>query len=622
MLAVSITAFGQETMPTAVKVQKSTQKVKIGSKFYYIHIVQKGETLFSISKAYGVSQADVAAENPDIYLGLKIDQALKIPALLIKADDLKGVTEDADFIYHIVAKGETLSSISRFYEVPVAVLIKNNVEVENGVQESQVVVIPRKEIPGQVFLRDTVKRFNGFQPSDTADVISGGYLFHIVKVKETFYSLSKRYAVNLDTLIKQNSETMGVLKVGYSLRVPLKTFTPTDSIAIKPAYDLVTKLPGGCACDSITRLTFNPVRLAIALPFNTKKKSAGSAASDSKLSPDQQNFVNFYQGSLVALEMLRDSGYKIELQVIDTKKDKDQLKRLNVPTDLIIGPGYASEVKPMSDFTLPRKMYTVSPFAEVPKVLGVNPYLVQVWPTSKEQIDELASYVIANKEGNVILIYESGQDSTELVTRLRNKLAAAFPPSMVGDIITNRFFHISYRTAQPFDALVGIFLKAFSKNTNNMVVVPVNNEAFVSDLLSKLNNLRVVYSMPIQIYGLNEWQKYETIDIENYYSLGLHYIAPFFIDYTAPRVKKFVTLYRNRFQADPNQIAFHGFDVTYFFVPSVSRYGALLDKCIPCHEETLLQSSYKFRRVGAFGGFENNGMFRIRFTPEYEIISE
>ena len=618
MMAVSITAFGQQTIPTTVKVQKSTQKVKIGSKFYYIHIVQKGETLFSISKAYGVSQADIAAENPDIYQGLKSDQALKIPALLIKAEDLKGVTEDADFIYHIVRKGETLSSIARFYEVSVAVLTKSNVEVENGVQESQVVVIPKKEVPVQLLRQDSIVKPAVVQPTDTADVISGHVLLHSVKAKETFYSLSKRYSVNLDTLIKQNAEAQGILKVGFLLRVPLGAVKTAQVATPNPTAGLAS----GCACDSFKQMSGNTVHLALALPFSAKGKSTTPDAGDGKPSTEQQNFVSYYQGSLIALEMLRDSGYKIDLQVIDSKKDKDQLKRLSSSTDLIIGPAYTSEIKPVADYAQQRKVFMVSPLAVVPSIAESNPYFVQVWPTYNQQVEALADYVISNKEGNVILVYESGKDSSELVIRLQAKLSAAFPPSKVGEIISKRFFHISYRTAQPFDAIAGVFLKAFSKTTSNLVVVPVDNEAFVSDLLSKLANMRVVYNTPIYLYGLNEWQRYKSIDIENYYSLNLHYISPFFVDYSSPRVKHFLTLYRNRFQAEPTQFAFHGFDVTYFFVPSINRYGSSLEKCIPCHKEALLQSSYKFQRVGATGGFENTGMFRVRFTPEYEIISE
>ncbi len=246
MMAVSITAFGQQTVPTPVKVQKSTQKVKIGSKFYYIHIVQKGETLFSISKAYGVSQADIASENPDIYQGLKSDQALKIPAMLILEADLKGVTEDADFIYHIVRKGETLSAIARFYEVSVGVLTKSNIDVESGVHESQVIVIPKREVPTQVLQRDTAKP-QAIQPTDTADVISGNFILHTVKAKETFYSLSRRYSVNLDSLIKTNSEAEGVLKVGYTVRVPLAAVNVTS---VPPTAAASVDVPFDCACNS------------------------------------------------------------------------------------------------------------------------------------------------------------------------------------------------------------------------------------------------------------------------------------------------------------------------------------------------------------------------------------
>jgi len=43
---------------------------------------------------------------PIFFQGLKADQALKIPASIIKESDLKGVTEDDEFIYHIVKKGK------------------------------------------------------------------------------------------------------------------------------------------------------------------------------------------------------------------------------------------------------------------------------------------------------------------------------------------------------------------------------------------------------------------------------------------------------------------------------------------------------------------------------------
>ena len=66
-----------------VIVEKSKDKVIIGGQVYYVHIVKKGETLFSLSNAYNITQKEIAKENPEIFLGLQIGQALKIPYINI-----------------------------------------------------------------------------------------------------------------------------------------------------------------------------------------------------------------------------------------------------------------------------------------------------------------------------------------------------------------------------------------------------------------------------------------------------------------------------------------------------------------------------------------------------------
>jgi LysM repeat protein len=46
---------------------------------YYVHIVKKGQTLYMISKAYGIEVNDIIAGNPVVKEGLKADQKLYIP---------------------------------------------------------------------------------------------------------------------------------------------------------------------------------------------------------------------------------------------------------------------------------------------------------------------------------------------------------------------------------------------------------------------------------------------------------------------------------------------------------------------------------------------------------------
>ena len=59
-------------------VEKSKDKVTISGIPYYVHIVRKGETAYSISKAYGVTVEELTKENPPALYGVKEGQSLRI----------------------------------------------------------------------------------------------------------------------------------------------------------------------------------------------------------------------------------------------------------------------------------------------------------------------------------------------------------------------------------------------------------------------------------------------------------------------------------------------------------------------------------------------------------------
>lgn len=68
-------AYSQQTVSI-----KRTDKVEIiDGKAYYIHTVEKGQTLYSIAKAYGSTVDIVLANNPEVRNGIKPFDKLKIP---------------------------------------------------------------------------------------------------------------------------------------------------------------------------------------------------------------------------------------------------------------------------------------------------------------------------------------------------------------------------------------------------------------------------------------------------------------------------------------------------------------------------------------------------------------
>src|SRR4051812_41536618 len=60
-------------------VKKSVKTETIDGKKYYLHTVEKGQTLYAIAKAYNLTVNDILLENPDALNGIHPGEVLKVP---------------------------------------------------------------------------------------------------------------------------------------------------------------------------------------------------------------------------------------------------------------------------------------------------------------------------------------------------------------------------------------------------------------------------------------------------------------------------------------------------------------------------------------------------------------
>ena len=94
MLTQSFDARAQEYNNTPVTISK--EKVKVGGKVCYSHIVLEKQTLYSISKAYNVSIEEIYRFNPTLQeTGLKKNSILIIPSPDVVKEEIKAVEETA-----------------------------------------------------------------------------------------------------------------------------------------------------------------------------------------------------------------------------------------------------------------------------------------------------------------------------------------------------------------------------------------------------------------------------------------------------------------------------------------------------------------------------------------------
>ncbi|AZQ57633.1 LysM peptidoglycan-binding domain-containing protein [Maribacter sp. MJ134] len=188
------------------------------------HPVKKGETLESISKAYGVSPDDILKYNKEIKKDgdLSPNTILVIPSGAMTADDkntvdalIKGIMTDSvvkkepiGFREHKVRKKETLYGIAKRYNVSEEEIKKYNKQLyASQLRKKMVIRIPKYPEADE----------------ETSAIDPGDYEKYIVAPKETRWSIAHKYGITIDSMLVLNpglSKTSNYLAEGYELLMP------------------------------------------------------------------------------------------------------------------------------------------------------------------------------------------------------------------------------------------------------------------------------------------------------------------------------------------------------------------------------------------------------------------
>jgi len=99
----------------------------------------------------------------------------------------------------------------------------------------------------------------------------------------------------------------------------------------------------------------------------------------------------------------------------------------------------------------------------------------------------------------------------------------------------------------------------------------------------------------------------------------MHYLAPYYIDYSKESVVRFIENYRYEFNSEPNQYSFQGYDIAWYFLNAMGKLGKDFIDCLPYFKVDLLQSDYNFQKVSDFGGYMNHTLFIMEYTRNYDV---
>ena len=594
-------AFAQDYNGTPVTI--STEKVRMDGSLYYSHLVLEKQTLFSISKAYGVSLEDIYKANPALNLeaeGLKDRQIILIP---VKSNPkLETVTEpvrssskdDEDYIEHITKWYETLGTLSFKYSIDVEILMKYNNLSSQNLTSRQIVRIPQGK---------TLEKLLSEAGKETATVVAEAETAPEIKQEQTpeaeTETVPEAKPEDKKDEVQNLKEKLASIFTSKAKSEPVQE--PEEDTIPEPEQQPVsgvvtddveiTESTDSTGFDIYEIQSTDYVTTSIILPLGANGNVNNS------------NF-DFYCGALLAVKDLQAEGIHSNLKVFDLSAGMPLEGDLD-GSNLILGPVNSQDIESVKAIA-PAGTAVISPLD--PKGISVAKNLIGVIqaPSSIEiQCRDLIEWIREDMENDdkIILVTEKGSTPAVIAEYLAQS-------GMEYDIL-------SYGILEGRD-ITGSLASLMTQSGKNRFLIASDKEAFANDVIRNIN-LMIFNKYEAILYAPSKMRNFETIEVENFHTAGMHLSNSYYVDYNDSKVKSFLYAYRALCGAEPTPFAYQGYDTAYYFIKQYAQFGPAWIH----NMETAkgLQSNFNFVQEEN-AGYYNVGVRRVVFGPDYstEII--
>lgn len=551
---------------------------------YFLHTIEKGQSLYSISSMYNVTSADIIQLNPGCEEKIYAGQTLKIPK------HQKGQSRET---FHTIQAGETLYKLTTIYKISAKAICEANpgLSAENF-RIGQVILIPlneektvtpsQKESP-EMMIQEAVK------PKCKE--------IHKVKRKETIFSVSREYGISEQELIEANPELKEGMKKGQLLCIPY----PKAMVNISKKEEENINPPSNKELfeeNKEIQKKISTVKVALILPFHEDKR-----------------MIEYYEGFLMAIDSLKRIGTSIDVYAYDSGKgaslnsilSKKELKEM----DVIFGPMHQEHIKPLSEFAQKNNIRLVIPFSQKGKEVFNNPSIYQVNTPQSYLYSKVYDHFSRQfPNAHVIFIEPTIPDKD------KEKFIIGFKQDLKNKGISSHTVGENVTKDE---------LKAILQNDKANIFIPASgNNILLIKILPQLTLLtRENADKNIHLFGYPEWQTYTRDHLESFFELDTYFYSSFYTNTLFPAAVRFTESYHKWYSKDltskyPNY-AMLGFDTGFFFLKGLSMYGSALENNLNKMKLTAIQTGFMFERVNNWGGFINKKVFFIHFNRNFEL---
>jgi LysM repeat protein len=548
------------------------------------HKVNRKETVFGISRQYGISEKELKRYNPELYAGeLQKGMVLQIPRYP------KGhISEDqrsVAFISYRIAPGETRWSIAHKFgisldslEVLNPDLPKNSTYLAQGdslrLPALRDIVAPIPEVsqennyripPGKTLfslaqelgvVQSDILLINP-QITDPANLQEGmliklpakvesetkseGFAFYEVPAGQTQFSLTRLLGLSWDEIFELNPHLERGLQAGMVLKVPVKN---TGEYSVK--NNLI--VADFNLADSLN--TLNRPKIAVLFPFRLDRLNLSDEAQTLERI-ERNNALKYslglYSGLLIAMDSVADIGMSSEVVVYDTRLSEEQLKSVLAKEDwttvkALIGPLDSKLVASAAAYLEPYGVPVVAPMP-----LSGNysyPNLFSTYTNEQSLRDHMLQFM-KGQVGNQKLFVLADRNKATAVSQIM----ATFPQAnkiAIKEEDENIYINTDALRAR------------LSNETENWIFVETDDFKIASSVSSILNSINSEET-PVRMFTTYKGRAFENEVISAVHLSNLRFTYP--SPYKRASESGFTRRYKEKFGGEPNRYAVRGFDL-------------------------------------------------------------
>ena len=421
-----------------------------------------------------------------------------------------------------------------------------------------------------------------------------------VKKKDTIFGIAKNYGLTVDELINANPEMKVAgyeLKKGDYILIPYPANTDPKAATTRAA---TTPQPQTVAKTTQSQ-TAKTIKVGVVLPLHD-------------VDGDGKRMTEYYRGFLMGCDSLKQQGYSIDVHAWNVPADADIRPTLQDASirncDVIFGPLYTKQVKPLSDFCKGAGIKLVIPFSIWGDEVSRNSEIFQVYQ-SLDELNNASIDAFISRFGNQHPVFIDCNDSTSkkgiFTFGLRNRLNARGVKYSITNLKSNE----------------ELFSKAFSRTQPNVVVLNTGRSPELTVAIAKLKAL--VASNPgvvVSLFGYTEWLMYTRNNLDNFYKFNTHIPSTFYYNPLSAKTQHLENGYRRWFGLETlyalPKFALMGYDHAQFFIRGLYKYGKAFNGSKAQNEYTTVQTPLNFKRVGS-GGMQNQAFMLVRYTNDKRI---